>query len=130
MPNAHPNELRERAVRAYEAGEGSYEEVAERFEIGSATLERWVRRFRNTGTVIPSKWGGGNFSQVDLAILEAAMAERRDATSFELTAAYNKRVPPKQRTSRSSIRRALIRAGYVFKKNAHGRRSATARKSS
>ena len=130
MPKAHPNELRERAVRAYQGGEGSYEEVAEHFEVGSASLERWVRRFRNTGSVAPAKWGGGNFSPVDLSILEQALADRRDATTFELTAAYNKRVGRGRRVHRSSIQRALVRGGYVFKKNARARQSATARMSS
>lgn len=130
MSNSYPIELRERAVRAYEAGEGTYDEVAERFTIGSATLERWVRRKRETGTVAPRPAGGGNFSPVDFKILEEELVAKPDMTTFELTVAYNRRVSRGQRVHRSSIQRALARAGYVFKKNARGRRKSTARTSS
>jgi transposase len=117
MPRAHSNELRERAVAAYERGEGSYEEVAAQFEIGSATLERWVGQKRRTGDIEPKPRGGGNFSPVDLPTLEAEIAARPDSTTHELTVAYNRRVGRKRRVHRSSIHRALRRAGYVFKKN-------------
>jgi transposase len=129
MPRPHSNELRERAVAAYEAGEGSYEEVAEQYEIGSATLERWVGQKRRTGAVDPRPRGGGNFSPVEMATLEAEIAAKPDATTFQLAAAYNRRVERKRRVHRSSILRALHRAGYVFKKNGLVQRSATDRTS-
>src|SRR5262245_31782295 len=125
MPRPHSNELRERAVAAYEAGEGSYEEVAGQYEIGSATLERWVGQKRRTGGVDPKPRGGGNFSPVDLQTLEAEIAAKPDSTTFQLAAAYNRRVERARRVHRSSILRALHRAGYVFKKNGLVRRSAT-----
>jgi transposase len=123
MPAPYPIELRERAVRAYESGNDSYDVVAERFSVASRALQRWVKLRRDTGNVAPMPRGGGNPSPIDLPVLEAVIAERGDATSFELTAEYNRRVLRKQRVHRSSVHRALLRAGYVFKKNSYVRRS-------
>jgi transposase len=125
MANLHPRQLRERAVRAYEAGEGSYEDVALQFHVGTATLERWVKLHRQTGSVEPKPPGGGNFSPVDITVLQAEVSVKPDATTFELTAAYNRKVGRARRVHRSSIQRALQRAGYVFKKNGRVLRSET-----
>jgi transposase len=129
MPNAHPIGLRERAVRAYEAGEGSYEEVATRFGLGSRTLQEWVALHRATGSVKPRPKGGGNPSPVDVGVLEDVLRERPDAVIDELRATYNDRVSKDRRVHRSSILRALHRRGYVFKKNVRGPQSKTARTS-
>lgn len=123
MPAAYPIELRERAVRAYESGSESYAVVAERFCVAIRALQRWVQLFRTTRSVVPLPRGGGNPSPIDLPVLEAVIAERRDATSFELTAEYNRRVSQDRRVHRSSVHRALRRAGYVFKKNSYVRPS-------
>ena len=123
MPAPYPIELRERAVDAYESGSESYGVVAERFSVAIRPLQRWVKLRRETGSVEPKPRGGGNVSPVELEVLEAVMAERGDATSFELTAEYNRRVPRAHRVHRSSVHRALRRAGYVFKKNSYVPRS-------
>lgn len=117
MPAPYPIELRERAVRAYESGSESYTVVAARFCVAIRALQRWVQLFRTKGSVAPLPRGGGNPSPIDLPVLEAVIAERGDATSFELTAEYNRRVSRDRRVHRSSVHRALRRAGYVFKKN-------------
>jgi transposase len=118
--------LRERAVRLYEDGLASYAEVADEFEIGAATLKRWVARARETGSVTPLAKGGGWQSPVDLPTLHALVSGRPDATTNELTRAYNRHVGRASRVHRSSILRALHRSGYVFKKNGPGRRSSIA----
>lgn len=123
MANPYPTALRERAVRTYDEGTDTYTEVADQFAIGKATLERWVRRARETGTVAPLARGGGWHSPVDLTALHALVQERPDTTTAELTRAYNRRVARAARVHRSSILRALQRSGYVFKKNGLGRRN-------
>jgi transposase len=120
MANPYPVALRERAVRTYEDGLGTYAEVADQFGLGVATLERWVRRGRERGSVAPLAKGGGWRSPVDLPVLHALVAERPDATTGELTRTYNRRVGRTARVHRSSILRALQRSGYVFKKNDPG----------
>ena len=130
MPAPHPIELRERAVRAYESGNDSYEEVAVQFSVAVRALQRWVYLKRETGTVTPRPRGGGNYSNVDIALLEKLLADAGDATSHELTAAYNRAVKRSDRVHRSSVQRALWRAGYVFKKNSFVRQSKNDRTSS
>jgi transposase len=123
MPNPYPTALRTLAVRAYEAGTESYEVVAARFDVGVATLERWVRRQRATGILDPLARGGGWTSPVDRPLLQRVIDEQPDRTTDELTRAYNRQAAPAARVHRSSILRALQRLGYVFKKNDRDRRN-------
>src|ERR1700677_3302310 len=123
MAAPYPNELRQRAVNSYESGEGTQEEIAERFCICRRTLVQWLRRKANTGEVGPEPPGGGNYSPVDMKVLQALVQKRPDATSFEIAAAYNRKVARNFRVHRSSILRALERAGFVFKKNGFVQRS-------
>jgi putative transposase len=128
MPNPYPTELRDRAVRAYEAGDESCAAVAARFEVGVASLERWLRRQRQTGTLDPLAKAGGWKSPVEPAVLQRLVAERPDRTTDELTRAYNQQTRT-GRVHRSSILRALQRLGYVFKKNGRGRQNSIVRAS-
>lgn len=125
MPNPFPIALRERAVSAYESGDASHTAVAAQFGVNPWTLLRWVIRRRETGSVAPWAKGGGQTSPVDVALLEEIVRATRDATTEELTRAYNGRVTRGRRVHRSSILRALHRHGYVFKKNARGPQSRT-----
>jgi transposase len=119
MPAPHSVELRERVVRAYEQGGESILVVAARFAVAPAALQRWLRRKREDSTVEPRERGGGNYSPVDVPLLKSIVIELKDATTYELTAAYNQRVGRAKAVHRSSIQRALRRAGFVFKKNAY-----------
>ena len=121
MPNPYDVAFRERAVRAYEAGEGAYVELAELFDIGYRTLERWVARYRATGSVKPRPKGGGWRCPIDVAVLHEVVRERPDGTGRELCAAYNRRVGRAQRTNPTSFGRAMKRVKYVIKKNGSGR---------
>jgi transposase len=129
MANPHPEELRARAVNTYEAGQGSFDEIAARFGIGRRTLQRWVKRKIETGSVEPDLKGGGNPSPIDVAILRRVLSAYPDAVTGELTAAYNKAVGREHRVHRSSVLRALHRLGFVFKKNGHGQPNKIDRKS-
>lgn len=123
MAEAHPIELRQRLVEAYERGEGGYVLLARRFSVGEATAKRWVWRFQREGTIAPRKKGGGVRSDVRPEELEAILARRPDANAGEITAEYNRRRRGKRRRHVSSIKRALYRAGYVVKKNVFVRSS-------
>jgi transposase len=125
MPAPYPVELKEAAVAAFERGEGTADEVAERFGVGRSSLLAWAKQLRDRGTLNPAPRGGGNFSQVDLKRLLRVLDARRDSTTDELTKAYNAGRPKGERVHRSSILRALKREGFVFKKNARGPQSRT-----
>jgi transposase-like protein len=99
MPNPWDDTLRPRAVRAYEAGEGAYDELAALFEIGARTLQRWVQEYRAEGTLTPNPKGGGWRSPILLPLLHALVAEAPDVTCAELCWAYNRRAPAAHRTT-------------------------------
>ena len=125
MAEAYPGSLRQRVVNAYEAGEGSYATLAERFVLGSATVKRWVVQRRRTGQVDPKPKAGGTPSAVSGGVVDALIAALGDPTAGELTAAYNRRRRGSGRVHVSSMKRALHRQDYVVKKNGAGRRKWT-----
>ena len=120
MAEAHPLELRTRVVQAYEAGEGSYALVGARFAVGEASVKRWVRRNRKTGSVVPDPKGGGTPSPIEKAEVDTIVARLGDATAGEVTAEFNRGRRRIERVHVSSMR-ALHRYGYVVKKSADGR---------
>jgi transposase len=122
-----PIRLREAIVRA-RAEEFSYEEIAAMLDVGRATVNRVLRRQRETGSVEPSPPRGGWVSPIHgrLAdLLRAIIATMPDATVAELTEALMKR--GEVATSRSAVQRALGRLGYSRKKRASSPSSATRR---
>lgn len=130
MAEAYAIELRERVVKAYEAGDGSYATVAVAFSLGEATVKRWVWLQRKTGELTAQAKGGGNASSITAADIESILAELGDANAGELTVAFNKSRRGSARVHVSSMKRALHRCGYVVKKNAAGRWSLSGRMSS
>lgn len=121
MGKGYSKDLRMRAVAAYERGDGTYAEISERFDIGEATLNRWLRLKRETGSVAHRPLGGGNRSVFDSEGLERLVAlveERPDATVAELQAAWNQKYG--DGVSRAAVSRALGRAGFTRKKSHSG----------
>lgn len=122
MAEAYSIELRGRVVAAYEAGEGTLREVADRFALGVATVKRWMWLKRRTGAVTPVTKGGGTPSGISGEDIARILAELGDATAGEVTAAFNRsRANARARIHVSSMKRALRRHGYVVKKSADGR---------
>jgi len=114
--------FRERAVTAYNAGEGGYHDLARLFDIGYRTLQRWVAQERATGSVAPRPDGGGWRCPIDLKVLEAVVREAPDDTVAELCRTYNRRVPRAARMTRTSFGRAMRRADFVLKKTPAAKR--------
>jgi transposase len=121
MPEAYTIELRQRVVKAYEAGEGSYPVIAALFSVGEASVKRWVLLFGKTGSVAPQRKGGGTPSSIALEELQRLLSRLRDPTAGELAVEFNRTRRGKAKIHVSSIKRALHRHGYVVKKSADGR---------
>jgi transposase len=121
MAEAYPIELRERVVAAYDAGHGSYAEVANTFDLGEATVKRWVWLARKTRSLSPRPKAGGNRSVILVGDIEALLKQLGDANAGELTVEFNRDRRGRERVHVSSMKRALHRCGYVVKKNAAGR---------
>jgi transposase len=129
MPRACSTDLRERALAAYEAGEGSQAEIAGRFRVGERTLSRWLWAARvegRRGPKVPARKralvGGA------AAVLAELVAEQSDATLAE----YAERLVARAgvRRSLASVCRALKSLGWARKKRRSGPPSRTGRMSS
>ena len=121
--------VRAAIVHAHREDGLTYAEVAELLGIGVATVNRVLRRFRETGSVAPKPRGGGNWSPIQgkvAKLLESIVTEMPDATVAELTDALVTRGGIA--TSRSSVQRALERAGFSRKKSPSSPKSATPRR--
>ena len=122
MAEAYPEAFRTRVVLAYEAGEGSYATIAMQFQLGTATVKRWVAQQRREGHVRPRAKAGATASVIAAADLEALLVALGDPIAGELTATYNRRRRGRGRVHVSSMKRALHRHDYVVNKNAAARR--------
>ena len=106
-----------RVVQAYEEANDSMAQIAARFGVGVATVNRWVNRFRKTGSLKPLPFGGGPAPKVDemgLSLLCALIEEQPDATRQEVARSYQQ-----ERNillSTATIGRALRRVGLTRKK--------------
>ena len=117
MAYGYDVEFRERVVAAHAAGEGGVHRLAALFGVGYRTVQRWLARQRETGSVAPAGGRGGWKSAVDPTLLTTLIRAAPDSTAAELRAAYNGRVPRGQRVSDWAIGRARQRLGFVCKKN-------------
>lgn len=59
MPIAYSVDLRERVVGAYRGGEGTQQEIAQRFQVSPSFVQRLLRRQRE-GRPLEAKQRGGN----------------------------------------------------------------------
>jgi transposase len=87
MPAPLPVELRRRIIAAWKGGEGTWEELAARFKVGVATVNRLIALYRATESVEPRPHGGGHefeLGEEHLAIVRRVVEERPDITLPEL----------------------------------------------
>ena len=52
-------DLRERVIAAVRAGEQSLSQIARTFGVSESTVDKWSRRWRETGRVTAQPWAGG-----------------------------------------------------------------------
>jgi transposase len=130
--HAHPLELRQRIVDAYDRGEGSVRELAERFDVAPNTVQNYLTLRRRTGNVeVVAQQKNGPAPSIDargLKILQALVLADNDRTIEEYIVQYAAKT--KIRVSHSVMVRGLKRAGLVRKKRHYELRSKTVRRSS
>jgi transposase len=113
---AYSDDLRQRILRAVDQGHRQAE-IAAAFQVSLATIKRYLKQRRETGHVTAKPIPGRPPKQ--RAALEAELPEQltahRDATLAEhcrlFTATHG------QRVSRDTMRRAIDRLGWTWKKN-------------
>jgi transposase len=125
MPKAYSQDLRERVVRAVEAG-ASCHEAAATFEVGVSSAIRWVARWRQTG-LVAAKPMGGKRSPLDAHkpwLLELIAAEP-DLTLQEIRGRLRARGLI---VAASSVWRFCDRHDLTFKKKPARRRTGARRR--
>ena len=110
------DDLRQRIVRAVDQGHRQAE-IAAAFQVSLATIKRYLKHRRDTGHVTAKPIPGRPLKQ--RAALEAALldqlAAHRDVTLAEHCRLYA--ATHGQRVSRDTMRRAIDRLGWTWKKN-------------
>jgi transposase len=131
VPRALPVELRERVVKAYNDGEGTYAELAERFGVGEASVSRWLRRDRDGRLAArpQSRWSPEKRKLMaeHLEWLEETIEDIPDSTAPELVAALVEVFGVV--VSEATVKRARTSLGFTRKKGTPSRRSAIAKTS-
>jgi transposase len=106
-------DLRERVLRAVDAGQESREGIARVFGVTSRWIRKLVQQRRETGSIAPLTHGGGReakFTPARLKRLQTLVAQHPAATLEELQ--RKSRVP----CCRMTVSRALEQLGYTRKK--------------
>jgi transposase len=126
MPKPISVEVRERVVAAHREGKGTYEELADLFGVGRASVNRWLRLQRETGSLAPKPLPGREpkLDAEGRAVLQQLVEENADATLAELGKLLEGRVGV--RYVPSAIFKVLAKMGITRKKKTSTRPSAIA----
>jgi len=118
MPAPYPKELRDRVIDAWKAGGATQVEIAERFDVGTQTVVRWIGRYRRTGSSAPLAMGGARrpyaVDEEGAELVREILDCNPDSTLPEVCALYEEvrgiRISPQ--TMSDTVRRL----GYTRKK--------------
>ena len=94
MPAPLSFDLRERIIKAVQSGGFTWQEVADRFEVGRASVNRLMRQLRQTGEIRPKPATGGRDSKIDdagLLVLREILEAKADMTLPELAVELGER---------------------------------------
>jgi transposase len=109
---AYSQDLRERVLQAYDAGDGGYVTLSRRFRVAESTVYRWVGECRREGKRAPKLYRHGFVSVLDDddgAVLRQLVEEQPDATLAEYATRFE--APTGWAVSLPSVCRALKRWG-------------------
>jgi transposase len=113
--------VRQRAILAYEAKEGTQAQIAKMYRVSLRTFQRWWRQYRQRGTCAPGQRGHRRaaYEGKDLRKLDRLVSKHSDSTLEELREATGKDC------SIMAVHRALDRLKWRFKKSRYARVSET-----
>ena len=83
---AYSTDLRERAIESVESGECNIPQAARRYKVSQPSLERWLAKYRKTGSCAPLPHTGGVPRRLAAAdsVIRAAVQAQPDRTLQEL----------------------------------------------
>jgi transposase len=112
MPKPYSQDLRDRVVRAVEAG-ASCHEAAAAFEVSASSAIRWVARWRETGSAAAKPMGGKRSPDAHAPWLLELIAAEPDLTLEEIRGRLRQRDIA---VAASSVWRFCDRHDITFKK--------------
>lgn len=123
---AYALDLRERVLRARRQGHSAYD-VAKQFSLSKRSVERYWRRYLDTGQATARKMGGHRTSRLAAhdTTLRAWIGQRPDLTLAELQQRCRQEL--QVRLGITALWHRLERLGLSYKKNAARRRASPAR---
>jgi transposase len=130
MPAALSEDLRWRIVDALK-GDETIDEIATRFDVGSATVKRLRRTFRETKSVAPKPHGGGYPPKIKPEhepLVEALVQQHPDWREDQYAVALAEKHGI--HASAVTVGRVIRRLGYSVKKRLSSRTNATDQMSS
>lgn len=77
-------------IQGWRTGRYRWDELAELFDVGVATVNRWIGRYRKTGTAAALPHGGGQPLQTHDVVVERIVVASPDLARGEIAEAYSK----------------------------------------
>ncbi len=111
-------DLRQRIVEAYKRGQGSQRKLAQRFSVSRSSVERLLKRERQTGSVAPKPHGGGRAPIVhehDREAIKQWLRDEPDLIQQELAERFTAETG--RTVSQQTISRSLRRLEITRKKS-------------
>ena len=104
---AYSTDLRERAIESVESGECNIPQAARRYKVSEPSLERWLAKYRKTGSCAPRPHAGGPARKLATAeaAIRAAVKAQPDATLEELCKIVEKETYLRRPGARETIQR-------------------------
>lgn len=118
MAVAYSSDLRERVVRAYQSGEGTQQQIAQRFQVSPSFVQRLLRRYRQSGQVTAKARGGNHQPRISgehLALVKRLVEAQPDAYLSELVEQFTQQSAIA--VSMTTMHRCVKRLRLSTKKN-------------
>ncbi len=109
-------DLRERIVAAYDACEGTRQQIADRFKVSLGLVKKLLAQRKNLGTIEPQYQNVGRkpaFDGENLRQLDKFLQKHADATLIEIQEHFSGCIS----CSLQAIANAIKRLGWRYKKN-------------
>jgi len=120
---AYSLDLRQRIVEAYQRGEGSQAQLAQRFAVSDSFIEKLLHRLRTTGSIAPAAHSGRprSVAPTEEPLLCALIEQDNDATDAEIAVRFHEDTG--RTVSLRTINHMWRRLQITRKKDAQGQRA-------
>jgi transposase len=115
MARPYSDDLRQKLLEAYDQGQGSLVELAERFGVSRGWAWKISSARKRTGRMERARYRPGPKPRIDEPVLAGLLRDQADATLIELQAKLEKKSG--LRVSTQHLWRVLKRMGFRLKKS-------------